>query len=165
MEDIFSPDQIREELRARTMVRDKRGAQEPGLVSEAKTTPSSTLVGKVPEWESVDALEEKVAGNKENPGVGSATATSSSSGLRQRKNKAVDEAMDKTVTKMTEDPVVDEEEVLLHRDPLEQFSGVRPGDLKLAQASAKKALDSYILAATRAAHILAQIDSASKGKR
>ena len=65
-------------------------------------------------------------------------------------------------SKMTAEVIVGEEEMLLQRDPLELFSGVRPGDLKVAQQHAKAALDSYIEAANRAAQILHQLNTANQ---
>lgn len=168
MEDTFSAEQIREELRARTLVRNTNDDdEEPGLVSEGRGGAKPSLKSIAPMWKCVDVLEEK-ASNKENPsaaGLG-ANATANSSGLRQRKNKGVESSSSSSKTPMTkEDPIIDEEELLLQRDPLELFTGVRPGDLKMAQKNAKEALESYIQAATRAAMILSQIDAATtKGK-
>jgi hypothetical protein len=165
MEENFSADQIREELRARTLVRDRNSVAEASLISEGEKPPS--LEGGAPEWESVDALEEKV-GNKENPSAAGPTATSvSKSGLRQRKNKGSDadnSKVEENASKMKEDPIVDEEERLLQRDPLELFSGVRSGDLKIAQENARAALHSYIEAASRVARIMHQINKAKEMK-
>ena len=175
MEDTFSADQVREELRARTLVRDRNNKDddEPSLISEAEKPSSLGSTRSAPEWESVDVLEEKSA-NKENPGSaslvgGPAFSSGTSGGLRQRKNKGKElvvaassnEASD---TGMTEDVIVDEEEKLLQRDPLELFHGVRPGDLKLAQQHAKAALDSYIVAASQAARILHHLNQAKGTK-
>lgn len=170
MEDTFSADQIREELRARTLVRDQNSAGEPGLITEGQKKKTSS-VGGAPKWELVDALEEKI-GNKENSSTtGSTAASVSESGLRQRKIKgkpglenstAIEK--NKDASKMTEDIIVDEEDLLLLRDPLELFSGVRPGDLKMAQQDAKAALDSYIEAACRAARILHQLNQVKEAK-
>ncbi len=162
MEDTFHADQIREELRARTVVRDLK---EPALIVEGEKP--SSLDSGAPEWELVNVLDVRAA-NKEN---NSTTATSTmSSGLRQRNNKGggtgdAKKADDQTSSpKMTEELQVDEEEMLIQRDTLNLFAGVRPTDLKSAQKHAKVALASYIEAANRAAQILTQLGEAKGTK-
>lgn len=167
MEEHFSAEQIREELRARTLVKDCRGqkdaqADEPDLVPEGDAT--STSISVAPTWKAVDAVEERAA-TKENNANEATTSGASSSGLRQRKNNPGESSSTNKQALgevMKEDPVIDEEEELLLRDPLELFAGVRPSDLKAAQTSAKEALDFYIQAANQAAKILAQLNLAKK---
>jgi hypothetical protein len=185
MEENFSADQIREELRPRTLVRMNNGDveqriddddddDEPDLIPEGVTlllqppvvavAASSKTNTTIPKWKLVDTVEER-ATKQENhvKDSKSTTPVDSSSGLRQRKNKT-DELLAGTTksSEMKADPIMDEEEILFQRDPLELFAGVRPRDLKMAQKQAKEALESYIQAANLAALILAELQQTAQ---
>lgn len=172
MEETFHADQIREEWRARTMVRDRT---EPTLIAEEDKDDNASTPKlpptTIPEWEKVAVLEARAAANKENSAQATTSSTSSSTtaGLRQRvktgtqpgnNDKKGAPQPDKKM--MVEDPILDEEEIILQRDPLDLFTGVRPGDLKIAQKKAEEALDFYIQAANKAAKILEQLNAAKR---
>ena len=184
MEETFHADQIREELRARTVVRDRT---EPTLMYDDDDDDHASPRGMtLPEWEKVAVLQARALADKENTASATTTTTASSTtlsgGLRQRMKTGTNDAAselkstnDKAATTatrtqdpdknmMVQDPMLDEEEMLLQRDPLDLFAGVRPGDLKLAQKKAEEALDFYIQAANRAAKILEQLNTTSTNK-
>jgi hypothetical protein len=168
MESAFRAGDIREEIRARTVVKQEQLLEPPELVEDHKTTTTTTTT---PQWSMVDVLEERTK-DKENtikkPTATSTTGTenaSETSGLRQRKHKEDPTTTTTTSTStssttqewtMVEELEVQEEELLL-LDPLEFFVGLPPRELKNAQQEAKKALDFYVQAANQVAAILSQL--------
>jgi len=106
-------------------------------------------------------------------------ASSSSSGLRQRKNTPKTNATPSNSTAAAQGksewseetpPAVltgeeMEEEKLRNADPIDLFGGLPPPSLRVAQVKAREALASYVEAANRAAEILKMINEAEHADR
>mmetsp|Transcript_8369 Transcript_8369/g.10073 ORF Transcript_8369/g.10073 Transcript_8369/m.10073 type:complete len:216 (-) Transcript_8369:23-670(-) len=82
------------------------------------------------------------------------TATTASTGLRQRKasSKVVDE--DESEWTQINHTDVDDDEPLRDSDPINLFGGLVPRDLRASQTQAKEAMASYVEAANLAVAIL-----------
>jgi hypothetical protein len=163
--DGFQASDVREELRARVVLRDSL----PDLVDER--TDKSTIDKEMPRFVLVDTVLER----QSKKGNTAATQDSSAQlaaafGLRNRKatdqnkNNKTDSTKQKEWSVEMEATPLSEEDRLLAANPLELFGAMPPRELYKAQEQAKQALQAYVAAANLIVAIQQElrIDNASK---
>jgi len=149
---------VREELRARSVLREATTPSPPLTDEDSKSnTPSAIRRGDT--WTLVDAVEDKDSSSDEKP----PPTTSPGVGLRNRKQGGTDSKEEQNQWK--EEKVPDEDDRLRNANPIDLFGAFPPRDLRSAQKNAKKALQAYVDAANAAASLLALLNETKKEQK